>query len=52
MFENASEWEKRSIEYRKKYRALSPDGINPSIFRNRGAYGAYYEEQAKIEGGY
>ena len=52
MFDDNSIWEKRSIEYRQRYRALAPNGINPEIFRNRGAYGAYYAGQAKIEGGY
>ena len=52
MLEDNSIWEKRSIEYRQRYRALAPNGIDPEIFRNRGAYGAYYAGQAKIEGGY
>src|SRR5690606_5082447 len=43
MFDNASEWEKRSIEYQKLYRELLPNGINPEIFQDRGAYGIYYE---------
>jgi hypothetical protein len=52
MFDNASEWEKRSIEYQKRYRALMPNGIDPGIFQNRGAYGEYYSGQAEIDGGY
>ena len=52
MFDDASAWEKRSIEYRQRYRALAPDGIDPEIFRDRGAYGEYYAGQAKVEGGY
>ncbi len=52
MFDNASAWEKRSIEYRHRFRALAPNGIDQAIFRNRGAYGEYYAGQAKVEGGY
>ena len=52
MYDNASEWEKRSIEYQKRYRALTPNGIDPKIFQNRGAYGEYYLGQLEIEGGY
>jgi hypothetical protein len=40
------------MEYRKRYRDLLPNGIDPTIFHNRGAYGAYYCGQAKISGGY
>lgn len=35
MFENSTEWEKRSVEYRKRYRELLPNGIDPKIFQNR-----------------
>jgi hypothetical protein len=52
MFDDASAWEKRGVEYRRRYRALAPKGIDPKIFRNRGAYGEYYAGQAKVEGGY
>lgn len=52
MFDNASEWEKRSIEYQRRYRALLPNGIDPKVFQNRGAYGEYYSGQSEIEGGY
>lgn len=52
MFEDAPEWEKRSIEYQQLYRALVPNGIDPKIFNNRGFYGQYYAGQAKVEGGY
>ena len=52
MFENPKEWERISIEYRRRYRELEPDGIDVSIFSNRGAYGAYYAGQAVIKNGY
>ncbi len=52
MFDNVADWENRSMEYRKRYRDLLPNGIDPTIFHNRGAYGAYYCGQAKISGGY
>ena len=48
----AKAWEKRSEEYHKQYRKLAPNGIDPEIFSNRGAYGDYFEGQAKVEGGY
>lgn len=52
MFENSSEWEKRAVEYQKRYRELMPDGIDPKIFQGRGAYGEYYLWQAKVVNGY
>ncbi len=50
--EDARVWEKRSEDYHEHYRALKPNGIEPSIFQNRGAYGDYFAMQAKVEGGY
>ncbi len=52
MLDNSSAWEKRSIEYHQRYRALLPNGIAPEVFHNRGAYGDYYAGQAAVEGGY
>ncbi len=52
MFDDDLAWEKRSIEYRQPYRALMPNGIDPAIFHNRGAYGEYYAGMAEVEGGY
>jgi hypothetical protein len=49
---NSDEWERRSVEYRKYYRELKPEGISPEIFANRGAYGEYFYRQAKVENGY
>lgn len=48
----AKMWEERSKIYRKQYRALAPDGIDPLIFLNRGAYGDFFTGQAKVEDGY
>jgi len=45
-------WLRRSEEYRLMYRALKPNGIEPSIFQNRGAYGEYFGSQAKVVNGY
>jgi hypothetical protein len=52
LFEDGSAWEKRAIEYRLRYHALAPNGIDPATFQNRGAYGAYYAGQATVKGGY
>jgi hypothetical protein len=45
-------WDRRSEEYRRLYRHLCPQGIDPTIFLNRGYYGEYYFDQASVEGGY
>ncbi len=50
--EIAKVWEERGKKYHEQYRAIAPNGIDPSIFVNRGAYGDYFEGQAKVEGGY
>ncbi len=47
-----SVWIARSEEYRRRYRELYPNGIEPNIFLNRGYYGEYYFGQASVEGGY
>lgn len=52
MFDDPSLWEQRAEEYQQLYRSLEPNGINPEIFRNRGAYGDYYSGQAKVRDGY
>ncbi len=52
MFENAEIWEKRAGDYQRRYRKLEPNGINPIIFENRGAYGEYYKGHAELKGGY
>ena len=45
-------WDRRSEEYRQRYRQLCPNGIDPSIFLNRGYYGHYYYGHASVEMGY
>ncbi len=50
--EKAKGWEERSKKYHEQYRTLAPNGIDSSIFLNRGAYGDYFAMQSKIEGGY
>jgi len=52
MLGNNEEWESRSIEYRKLYRAKLPDGISPLVFNERGVYGKYFQGQAAIKNGY
>jgi hypothetical protein len=50
--ETAKIWEERGKKYHKQYRSLAPNGIDSSIFLNRGAYGDYFAMQAKVENGY
>jgi hypothetical protein len=50
--EDARVWEKRAEDYHKHYRALLPNGIDPTVFHNRGAYGEYYAGQANVADGY
>ena len=45
-------WERRAEEYRKRYRRLAPNGIDPMIFENRGAYGDYFAGHARLENAY
>jgi hypothetical protein len=45
-------WENRAIEYRRMYHAIAPDGIDPSVFSGRGAYGEYYQGQAMVKNGF
>ena len=52
MFDDFSTWEKLGIEYRARYRALAPGGLDPAIFNNRGAFGDYYAGQAAVSDGY
>jgi hypothetical protein len=47
---NEKEWKNRYLEFRKRFRVLRPNGIEPDIFQNRGAFGAYYENMAKVAG--
>lgn len=52
MFDDAPAWEQRAKNYKKHYRTLAPNGIDPKVFQNRGAYGVYYGGQVTTEGGY
>ncbi len=45
-------WSKRSEQYRLQYRSLVPNGLDPAIFRGRGAYGDYFSGQAQVVNGY
>ena len=45
-------WEALSVRYRQTYRELLPNGIAPEVFANRGAYGEYFDGQARVKGGY
>jgi hypothetical protein len=45
-------WDRRSEEYRRRYREVCPNGLDPVIFLDRGYYGHYYYGQARVEGGY
>jgi len=45
-------WQVRSAAFRERYRALAPQGLNPSIFAGRGAYGDYFAGQLVVPNGY
>ena len=45
-------WEARSRDYHVRYRTLVPDGLSPSYFEGRGAYGDYFAGQVQVEGGF
>jgi hypothetical protein len=45
-------WEARSVEFRKRYRALTAGGLTPSLFEGRGAYGDYFSHQVAMPGGF
>ncbi len=45
-------WEVRSRDFRAQYRALVPEGLSPSIFEGRGAYGDYFAGQVQVPGGF
>jgi hypothetical protein len=46
------EWESIAAEYQQSYRALVPEGLSPSVFAGRGAYGDYFAGQTSVVGGY
>ncbi len=45
-------WEARSREFRARYRALVPEGLEPSTFESRGAYGDYFAGQVQVPSGF
>jgi len=45
-------WEARSSDYRAMYRRLEPNGLDPSLFDGRGAFGEYFSHQARVKDGY
>jgi hypothetical protein len=50
--EDEPTWQTRSIVFRKQYRILAPQGLTPSQFEGRGAYGDYFAHQVLVPGGY
>ena len=49
---DAKTWEARARDYRVRYRALVPEGLSPSQFEGRGAYGDYFAGQVQVRGGF
>jgi hypothetical protein len=49
---DAKTWEARARDYRVRYRALVPEGLSPSQFEGRGAYGDYFAGQFQVQGGF
>jgi hypothetical protein len=49
---DVDQWESLSANYRVLYRRLAPDGLDPDLFQNRGAYGDYFSHQARVKDGY
>jgi hypothetical protein len=52
MFGDSEAWQQRALDYRRLYRTLAPNGIDPTVFRDRGASGHYYAHQAAVKNGY
>jgi hypothetical protein len=46
-----STWKARSDAFRERYRKLAPQGLTPSHFEGRGAYGEYFAGQVDVAGG-
>jgi hypothetical protein len=51
LFGDEAAWTGRSEVYRARYRQLAPQGIDPAVFCDRGAYGEYFGRQARVRGG-
>ena len=44
-------WEVRAKSFQARYRELLPEGLDPEVFRDRGAYGKYFAGQVAVPGG-
>jgi len=45
-------WEARAKTFQTRYRQLLPEGLDPEVFRGRGAYGDYFAGQVAVVGGF
>jgi hypothetical protein len=45
-------WDARAERFRRLYRDLSGGVLNPDIFKNRGYFGDYYLDAARVKDGY
>lgn len=50
--EDEATWEARSMEFKRRYRMLLPNGLAPAFFAERGAYGEYFSHQVIVSGGF
>jgi len=50
--EDVGTWEARSAAFRVRYRELLPNGLQPTLFEGRGAYGEYFGSQVAVPGGF
>lgn len=50
--DTAAAWKARAASYRERYRQLLADGLDPDVFKNRGAYGDYFAGQVVVPGGF
>ena len=49
---DAARWRQIAVDYRPRYRALAPAGLNPAVFTDRGAYGDYFRGHVQVADGY
>ena len=52
MFGDEEFWETTAKRFRAQYRELTPNGLSPSVFADRGEFGNYYASQVSVEGGF
>jgi hypothetical protein len=50
IFTDRQKWEAIGKKYRKRYRAIEPNGLDLAIFEGRGAYGDYFKMQSSCKG--